>query len=201
MVRLKSHKNKKKQKSIVNDNEQKIDYIYGYYSIEKDNPIVTEFLQSLKKHKIYGWFKANYIISPLSLRDKGFVRNRSMLKIGNLILNSRYGASRIVAKLLILDSMIKASPYVSKFKDLPKRYVLSVYAKDYFQSKKILVGHSPLYYQILYGIISTILGSIFTSVIIFYLWGFGTMLTIILMTIFFIIIAILNLKTNISLDD
>lgn len=201
MARLKSHKKKKKQTPIVNDNGQEIDYIYGYYPIEKDNPIVTEFLQSLKKHKIYGWFKANYIISPLGQMDKSFLNYKKELKIGDLILEPHYGWSQIVAKLLILNSMIKASPYTSKFKVLPIRYALGVYAKDYFQSQNFLVKHSLLYYQILYGILSTIIGSAFISMLIFHLWGLRTTLIIALMTIFFIIIGISKLKTNISFDN
>ena len=89
--------------------------------------------------------------------------------------------SDLIKKLKILFRMICLNNYdVRKWEKLDNTSVtsyLKFYAKDYLSKKSYPIKHSLLFYQFLFGIGSTVVGLVLMFCLIYYMWGYSVLIT------------------------
>jgi hypothetical protein len=151
--------------------------------IEIDNPLILEFYRALKNEKLFGIFSRWYSFCKLTYIQKAAaLNNMRPLLIGNLKVMPY--DSRFLKRIRIIEASFKENDDKNcKWPKLPKSEYLGTYAKQYFRDKNIPLTHSKLYYQLLFGIINSVVGGLLVLGLIYYFWG-GVVLSMIMALLF-----------------
>jgi hypothetical protein len=171
---------KKVEKQITKDPYAEIDA--EFCGISKNHQLVQDFYRALKDKKVFGLFRIRYSIRDVSpIEKRNALRAFGYVPFNGITLYNVTNDSDLIKRLKVLYSMIHLSNYdVRKWEKINHIGVinfLELYAKDYLSKKSYPIKHSVLYYQFLFGIGSAVVGLVLMFCLIYYMWGYLALIT------------------------
>jgi len=179
-IKRKLKKAKKVEEQIKKNPYADIDS--EFCGISKNHQLVRDFCRALKNKKVFGLFRIRYSIKDVSpIEKRNALRVYSPIPLKDITLYEQLDKSDLIKRLRVLSKMFYLNHYdVNKWEKINNTSIssyLKFYAEDYLSKKSYPIKHSLLYYQFLFGIGSAIVGLVLMFCLIYYMWGYSALMT------------------------